>query len=97
MTEYQIQKQILDFLRSRNDCWAVKVEVANERGVPDVICCCRGRFYAFEVKAVKGKATPIQLAQIKRIRLTGGTAAVVHTVEEVRELVKWPFGTTEDT
>lgn len=53
-------------------------------GIPDIIACVDGRFFGFEVKTVDGKPTKLQEATICRICASGGTAAVVHSVEEVR-------------
>ena len=53
-------------------------------GIPDIIACVDGRFFGFEVKTVDGKPTKLQEATIRRIQASGGTAAVVRSVEEVR-------------
>ena len=57
-------------------------------GVPDIICCYKGLFIAFEVKAEDGKATVLQDATIKRIRKAGGIAEVVRSVEEVKRIIE---------
>jgi len=61
MTEQQIQKQILDLIKSKNG-YAVKVIAANRGGIPDILACVpvkitqdmvgqtRGLFVAIEVK-----------------------------------------------
>lgn len=53
-------------------------------GIPDLICCFRGRFIALEVKLPHKSSKPsdIQLKTIDRIREAGGIAAVVRSVEE---------------
>ncbi len=56
-------------------------------GVPDIICCYKGRFIALEVKAPDGKPTALQEATINRIREAGGVAEVVRSVEEVKEII----------
>lgn len=47
-------------------------------GVPDVICCVRGRFLAIECKAGRGKTTLLQDLNIANIRRNGGIALVVN-------------------
>lgn len=47
-------------------------------GVPDVICCHEGRFFAFECKAGRNKPTTLQENNIKAIREAGGFAIVVN-------------------
>jgi hypothetical protein len=53
-------------------------------GVPDLLCCYRGRFIALEVKLPKKSSKPseIQLKTIEIIKAAGGIAAVVRSVEE---------------
>jgi len=88
-SESQIQAAILNYLRSLGWwCWAVKAAVCNERGVPDVLCCCRGRFIAFEIKTQKGKLSGPQKIQIQRIHRAEGHAAIVRSVEEVRAILE---------
>ena len=45
-------------------------------GVPDELICIRGKFFAVELKAPGGKATGLQMEQIRRIRRAGGWAVV---------------------
>ena len=56
-------------------------------GIPDIIMCKNGRFYAFEVKTEDGKPTKLQEATIRKILACGGTAAVVRSVDEVRAVI----------
>jgi len=50
--------------------------------------CLRGKMFALEVKRPGGKATELQLHELKRIRDAGGMAAVVESVNEVKEILK---------
>lgn len=54
-------------------------------GIPDIIACVNGRFFAIECKAGKGRTNALQDREIKRIIDSGGIALVVsddaHTVE----------------
>ena len=56
-------------------------------GIPDIIACINGRFYAFEVKTPVGKTTALQDATIRKIRKCGGQAFVVRSVDEVKEIL----------
>lgn len=47
-------------------------------GVPDIICCYKGRFLAIECKAGKNKPTPLQEAEIEKIRSAQGVAMVIN-------------------
>ena len=56
-------------------------------GIPDIIACVDGRFYAFEVKTETGKATELQKATIRKIQRAGGMAVIVRSVSEVRAVL----------
>ena len=47
-------------------------------GIPDIICCVRGRFLGIECKAGRGKTTTLQDFNIANIRRNGGVAIVVN-------------------
>ena len=55
-------------------------------GVPDIICCYKGRFIGIECKAGKGKTTALQEKNIAQSIAQGGLALVVNedNIEEVR-------------
>ena len=58
-------------------------------GVPDIIGCYKGRFFAIECKAGKGKTTALQDKNIAQIIAQGGLAMVINedNIEEVRRVV----------
>ena len=87
--ESTIQAKIMKFLRSLGAyCWAIKTEVCNERGVPDILCCYRGRFVGFEVKTAKGKISGPQRAQMQRIHRACGRAVVVRSVADAKAVLE---------
>ena len=43
-------------------------------GVPDIICCYKGRFLGLEVKLPTGRLTELQKRAIRRINHAGGIA-----------------------
>jgi len=59
-------------------------------GVPDIVGCYYGRFFAFECKAGKNKPTPLQQKNIDQITEMKGIVAVIneenmHTVRDILE------------
>ena len=56
-------------------------------GVPDIVCCVKGKFVAIECKAGKNTTTALQDREINRIRTAEGHAMVVN--EENIELLEW--------
>ena len=81
-----LQAKILRYLERQPNTWAIKVEAANQRGCPDILCCCNGQFWAIEVKEGKGKLSSLQAAQLQRIEAAGGRGIVVRDIEQVKEL-----------
>jgi Holliday junction resolvase len=47
-------------------------------GVPDVVCCVKGKFLGIECKANGNKPTALQEREIEAIRSAKGMAMVVH-------------------
>jgi Holliday junction resolvase len=47
-------------------------------GIPDIICCARGRFLAIECKAGKGTTTALQKKELAAIEAAGGVALVIN-------------------
>jgi len=87
MSEAQIQKKIIEYL-NRKGAYTLKTITTNRKGCPDVICCLNGLFVALEVKAQKGRVSQLQEYHIKEINKSGGVAAIVRSLEEVKQLLK---------
>lgn len=47
-------------------------------GVPDIVGCMNGRFFAIECKAGKGVTTALQELNIEQIKNNGGYAVVIN-------------------
>lgn len=58
-------------------------------GVPDIVGCYNGKFFAVECKAGRGNTTALQDKNIAQIIACGGKAIVVNedNVEDVRRLI----------
>lgn len=76
-------------------CWKEHGGMYGTAGIPDIICCISGDFFAFEVKTETGKATKLQEATIQKIMDAGGIAVVVRSVEDVQKALE-AFGYGED-
>lgn len=89
MKESDIVKSILNYLKSVPECfcWKEHGGMYGTSGIPDIVACVRGHFYAFEVKTESGQVTKLQDATIRKIRACGGTALVVRSVDEVRAVI----------
>ena len=89
MSEKEIVAKILRYLKTLPKCFAWKEHggIYGTAGIPDIIACIDGRFYAFEVKTPEGKTTKLQEATIRKILACGGTVSVVRSVDEVRAVL----------
>lgn len=89
MKEADIVKAIMKYLKTVPQCFAWKEHggMYGTAGIPDIIACINGRFFAFEVKTEIGKPTKLQESTIRKIRYAGGTAVVVCSVEEVEAVL----------
>lgn len=90
------QRAILDYLRKEPGVWAYKAQAGpyQRGGVPDIIACVNGQFYAFEVKRpFLGEASDLQKATLTGISAAHGTARVVSFVAEVKAII---CGDTEE-
>lgn len=58
-------------------------------GVPDIICCYKGKFIAIECKAGKNKPTALQEKELAEIRSAGGITLVIRedNVNELEEIL----------
>jgi len=86
MIEKTITNAILRFLKSIPGCfcWKQPGGLHGTAGLPDIICCIRGMFIAFEVKTIKGSLTKLQEVTINHILEAGGRAFKVTSVADVK-------------
>jgi Holliday junction resolvase len=87
-SEQAIQSDILKYLKSVG-AYTIKVAAATKSGVPDIICCYKGRFIAIEVKRPETKTniSPLQVANITMIINAQGEALVAWDKEMVKTFI----------
>lgn len=72
--------------------WCIKIHGSEymPAGVPDIIGCYRGKFFAFETKLPEKRSNTsvVQERMMEKIRLAGGHAQVVCTIEEALDAMK---------
>lgn len=92
MTEAELVKKIVKTLREQPYTEAMKIhgDMYQERGIPDIICCSRGYFYAFEVKrpGKEKNVTAFQELKLNRVRRARGKAAVISSVQEALDIIR---------
>lgn len=90
MTEAQLTRNITKALNALPRTYAVKIHGnIYQVGVPDILCCHKGKFYGLEVK-LPGKErtlTTIQEHTLGKITKARGTASVITSVTQALEVV----------
>ena len=89
MLEKNITNKILKYLKSLDKCFCFKEHGGSygSSGIPDIICCYHGHFIGFEVKTDRGRTTALQEVQLRNINRAGGTAVVVRSLEDVKNIL----------
>lgn len=77
--EAKVKKKVVDVLKKNGAYYFFPATGGYGRsGVPDIVCCYRGVFIAIECKAGTNKPTPLQEAEMGKIRQAQGFVLVVN-------------------
>jgi Holliday junction resolvase len=77
--EAKVKKKVVDVLKKYGAYYFFPATGGYGRsGVPDIVCCYRGVFIAIECKAGTNKPTPLQEAEMGKIRKAQGFVLVVN-------------------
>ena len=89
LAEKDIVAAILRYLKSLPQCFAFKEHggMYGTAGIPDIICCYKGRFLGLEVKQPTGRLTELQKRAIEKINTAGGIALRVESVSDVKNII----------
>lgn len=84
--EASFQKEAIELIESMGGkVTKVHVSAYQDQGEPDLICCYRGRYVAFELKIDGNKPSKLQLEKIEDIKRAGGIALPVYSINEIKE------------
>lgn len=78
--EKNFENKVKKFLEEKN-CWFLKYwggAAYTKSGIPDLLVCCNGFFLGVEIKAPKGKPSPLQIHNLKQIHEAGGLAILLY-------------------
>lgn len=69
--------KVMKRLKALEGIWLFKSQEVAVRGIPDIIGCFRGRFFAIELKRdLSSEADELQKYNLERIRKSGGLSFV---------------------
>ena len=87
--EAKVKKKVVDVIKKNGAYYFFPATGGYGRsGVPDIVCCHRGVFIGIECKAGSNKPTPLQEAEMSKIRQAQGHTLVVNedNIDDVQRL-----------
>lgn len=90
LKEKAVENKIKKWLKDKG-YWFFKVHgsIFQPSGIPDILACINSKFVAIEVKRTKGGVvSPLQKAQIAKIKESGGIVGVASSMEEFLKILK---------
>lgn len=94
MLEKDLQAKILRYLEQQPQTFCIKTVVVNQRGIPDILICHKGRLIYVEVKKPEAapRVTQLQRLQQKMLESAGAVGFVTndykHFVAEFTKLTR---------
>ena len=77
--EAKVKTKIKAILKNYNVYYAMPIGTGyGNSGVPDFLCCIKGKFLAIEAKAGTNQPTELQQKNMRNIREAGGEALVIN-------------------
>lgn len=92
--ENNLDKKVREYIKTtyRKDAWFLKVagSAAQRSGVPDFICCIKGKFICIEDKREDGSGTPSdqQIIECRKIMNAGGHAIISEDFNEIKKFIE---------
>lgn len=86
--ESSFQREVIQLIESMGG-YVIKIHVSayQSQGEPDLVCCYKGRFIAFELKVDGNKPSALQLEKIHDIQKAGGIALPIYNINEIKEIL----------
>lgn len=78
--EKQFETKVKTLLKEQK-CYFIKYWGGGQftkAGIPDIICCCAGKFIGVELKAPNGKPSELQIYNLKKIEESGGYGILLY-------------------
>lgn len=78
--EKNFEEKVKKYLKEKG-CWFIKYWGGGgftKSGIPDLLVCCNGWFLGIELKAPNGKASELQLYNLRQIEKSGGVGILLY-------------------
>lgn len=88
--ESTFQNELVKVLKKlfKDNIWFAKISDRYNKGIPDIVGCICGRFFALELKRDNGKPSALQLYNIEKIEQAGGKVCIVRTMAESLKTIR---------
>ena len=89
--EGKVKKKVKETLATMGAYYVMPVTGGfGNSGIPDIVGCIRGRFFAIECKAGNGKTTALQDLELNRIHNAGGTTYIAResNLDELQQILR---------
>lgn len=86
--EAKLKQDVTKYLKNIKGLWFYKTSDRYTAGIPDIIGCYRGDFFAIELKDARGKVSPLQTHIIKKIHNACGYATVCYNINQVKDFIQ---------
>jgi Holliday junction resolvase len=84
MKESALKRKVMKLLREKYlDAWFYAPSDKFYSGIPDIIGCKNGKFFAIELKNKKGVVSKIQQYTLGQIIKAGGQSTIARSIEDV--------------
>ena len=93
MSEAKLQKWVFDYIKylGPDVAWAYHPVDAVMIGLPDIIGCILGQFFAIELKSDVGAPTAIQMHTLSAIRAVGGKTLLTASLNDAKQFIREIF------
>ena len=90
--EKLFENKVKKFLKDEG-CYFIKYwggGTFTKSGIPDILCCCNGRFIGIELEGDNGKPSDLQLYNIRKIKEANGIGLILYPkdFDSFKELIK---------
>ena len=88
MKESVFQKDAIKLIESLGG-YVIKTHVSayQSQGEPDLVCCYKGYFVAFELKIPGNKPSELQKLKMNKIQRAGGTAIAAYSLKDIEVIL----------
>ena len=89
MREAGLRRRIHEWLIEQSDVWHIVTTGVRRVGTPDIVGCCSGLFFSWELKREHGgRVDARQVLEGERISRVGGSHRFIRTIEEARSALE---------